>query len=179
MLENQTTTNRGEIVGAIESLQSQIIYNALFVGASFYDTTIQTNAGATAVNLMSYNTVDFNNGVILENGTDITVLQSGYYNLQFSAQFDKTDAGDDPVQIWFTKNGQNISDSATELFVIGNNGKFIASWNYFFSLNANDYVQVAWHSSDTSMRLFSASAQSDPDRPGIPSVILTINKIGN
>ena len=179
MLENQTTTNRGEIVGAIESLQSQIIYNALFVGASFYDTTIQTNAGATAVNIMSFDTIDFNNDVILENGTDITVSQSGYYNLQFSAQFDKTDSGDDSVQIWFTKNGQNISNSATELFVIGNNAKFVASWNYYLSLNANDYVQVAWHSSDTNMRLFSGSTQSNPDRPAIPSVILTINKIGN
>jgi hypothetical protein len=187
MLENQTTTNREEIVGAFGNLQSQIndtnvkvdadLYT--FAGASIYDTTLQTNAGATAVNLMTYDSIDFATYVSIENGTDIVVAQSGYYNLQFSAQFEKTDSGNDIVQVWFTKNGNNIPDSTTEVTVRGNDGKFVAAWNYFLALDELDYVQLAWHSTDTNMRLFAGAAGTNPTRPNIPSVILTIHKIGN
>jgi hypothetical protein len=194
MLENQTTTNRGEIVGAFGNLQSQIndtnanvtilsdkvdadLYT--FTGASIYDTTLQPNAGATAVNLMTYDSIDFAAYVSIENGTDIVVDQSGYYNLQFSAQFDKTDNGNDIVQIWLRKNGNDVPYSTTEVTVRGNDGKFVAAWNLFVALDKLDYVQLAWHSTDTNMRIFAGAAGTNPTRPNIPSVILTIHKIGN
>jgi hypothetical protein len=150
-----------------------------FTGASIYDTTLQTNAGATAVNLMTYDSIDFAAYVSIENGTDIVVDQSGYYNLQFSAQFDKTDGGDDKVQIWLRKNGEDVPYTNTEVTIVGNNGKFVAAWNFFVSLDKLDYVQLAWHSTDTNMRIFAGAAGTNPTRPEIPSVILTIHKIGN
>jgi len=76
---------------------------------SFYSTVDQTNAGATSANKMAYNTTDLSNGVSIVSDSRITMANAGVYNIQFSAQLDKTDSGDDTVQIWLQKNGSNIA----------------------------------------------------------------------
>jgi hypothetical protein len=144
---------------------------------SFYDTTTQTNPTASTVNLISYNSTQHSNGVSIVDNTKITVETPGTYNLQFSAQVDKTDAGSDVIDIWFRKNGNDIPWSNTRLTSQGNNDKIVASWNYIDSLDGGDYMQIAWSSPDTDVRLYAEGTQSSPTRPAIPSVILTINKI--
>jgi len=144
---------------------------------SFYDTTTQGNSGATSANTMTYNTTDFASGVSIVDNKKITIANGGKYNIQFSTQFDKTDSGTDEVEVWLSKNGNNISDSSTVLSLVGNNAKVVAAWNWFVSANADDYYEIKWHSNDTDLRILARSSQSNPDRPAIPSVILTVNKI--
>lgn len=144
---------------------------------SFYDTTTQTNAGATYSNIMSFDSIDFQDGVTIENGTEITIEFAGIYNIQFSAQLDKTDSGEDDVEIWLMKNGNNVDDTATVITLSGNNAKSVAAWNFFVDADAGDYFELAWHSDDTDLRILSRPAQSNPTRPAIPSIILTVNKI--
>ena len=67
---------------------------------SAYSTQDQTNAGATSVNKMTYNTTDFSNGVSIVSNSRITIANAGVYNIEFSAQLSKGDSGDDTVQIW-------------------------------------------------------------------------------
>jgi len=144
---------------------------------SFYDTTIQGNSGATSANTMTYNTTDFASGVSVVNNGRITIANGGKYNIQFSAQFDKTDSGADDVEVWLSKNGNNLTYSSTVLTLDGNNAKMVAAWNWFVEVNSGDYFEIKWHSNDTDMRILSRTTQSNPDRPAIPSVILTVNKI--
>lgn len=144
---------------------------------SFYDTTTQTNAGATYANIMTFDSVDFSSGITIENGSEITCEFAGIYNIQFSAQLDKTDSGDDDVEIWLMKNGNNLDDTATVITLSGNNDKAVAAWNFFVDADAGDYYQLAWHSNDLDLRILSRPSQTNPLRPAIPSIILTINKV--
>lgn len=142
--------------------------------AAFYDTTTQTNPVANTVRKMSFNTTDFADGIQVVSSTRIKMLHTGNFNIQFSAQVDKTDSGSDSLDIWLMKNGNNVADTNTRLFVDGNNGKHVASWNWLVQAQANDYYEIAWCSSDTALRLYAEASQSNPTRPGIPSVILTV-----
>lgn len=145
---------------------------------SFYSTLDQTNAGDTSQNKITYNNTDFSNGISIVDNTKITIANHGFYNIEFSAQFAKTDAGDDIVNLWICKNGNPIDNSNTEITLMGNNGRIVASWNWFVQAAAGDYFELCWWSGDTNVRLDYVTTQSNPTRPAIPSVILTVHKVG-
>lgn len=145
---------------------------------SFYSTQDQTNAGATSENLMTFNNTDLSNGVSVVSSSRITIANTGIYNIQFSAQVDKTDGGDDQVEIWLKKNNSNVANSSTVMTLHSQDGKAVAAWNWFVNASAGDYFQIAWHSADTAMFLNYMAGSSNPTRPAIPSVILTVNLVG-
>lgn len=144
---------------------------------SAYDVIDQTNAGAIYFNLMKYRTTDISRGISIVADSRITIAKSGIYNIQFSAQFDKTDGGDDTVQIWLMKNGSNVANSNTELTLTGNNGKHVAAWNWVVQASAGDYFEIAWHSIDTNVFINYVASAVSPARPAIPSVILTVTQV--
>ena len=148
---------------------------------SFWSTVTQTNAGATSVNLMTVNNSDPNNNdvVIGATSSQIKVLNFGAYNIQFLAQFDKTDAGIDEFDVWLRVNGANLADTTGKVQITENNGVALAAWNYMLELNANDYIEFAWFSPDVDMRLRYEPSQINPTRPAIPSVIITVQQIMN
>ncbi len=163
-------------VTSTQSTTHVMVGNPVYYG-SFYSTQDQTNAGGTSANKITLNTTDLANGVSIVSDSRITIANTGVYNLQFSAQLAKTDSGDDIVDIWLCKNGSNVANTNTEFTVIGNNGNFVAAWNLFVNAVAGDYFELCWHSSDVSVRLDYIAAQSNPTRPAIPSVIVTIHKV--
>lgn len=145
---------------------------------SFWSTQTQTNAGATSMNLMTLNNADpSNNMVDLSGSSIIKVLSANVYNIQFSAQLEKTDAGSDVIDIWLRKNGSNVADSNTTVTLTANNEKEVAAWNWVITMEANDYIEIAWCSTDTNMQLSYQAAQTSPTRPAIPSVILTVTNV--
>ena len=145
---------------------------------AFYDTTDQLNGGATAANLMTLNTADpQNNGVSMVEGSKLTFANGGVYNIQFSAQFVKTDSNNDDVDIWIKKNGTNVSYTNSVATLVGNNGKLIAAWNFVIPIDAGDYVQFYWHSSDLDMSLHQYAAMTNPSRPDTPSIIMTAQMV--
>jgi hypothetical protein len=147
---------------------------------SFYDTTTQTNPVADVPRSMSFNSTDITNGVSISGSTSpfntyIKTQNAGIYNIQFSAQLDKTDSGTDEVVIWLRKNGIDLTDSATTLTLNGNNDKQVAAWNWFVTSATGDYYQIIWRSLDTDLRLLAEPISGT--HPGIPSVILTVNRV--
>jgi hypothetical protein len=142
---------------------------------SFYDTTDQLNS--VAVNKMKLNTTDISSGVAIVDTTKITITYSGVYNIQFSAQFDKTDSGTDAVEVWLCKNGNNVANSNTELTLAGNSAKIVAGWNWFVNAAAGDYFEICWYSADAAVFINAIAAGTSPTRPAIPSLILTVNQI--
>ena len=118
----------------------------------FYDTTIQTNA--TTFNKMQFNSTEGSNLVSISDGSEINISISGTYNIQFSAQVEKTDGGSDDIEIWLTKNG-NIEDwSNTRITLPGNNAKVVAAWNWMVNANSGDYYEIVWYSDDANIRLY-------------------------
>lgn len=144
---------------------------------AFFDTTIQTNLGATSENIIEFNSTYESDGVSVVSGSQITVTEDAVYNVQFSAQFEKTSGPEAVVQIWLKKNGNNIDDSNTEFHIHHNNGTYVPAWNYVLSLNAGDYVELAWHSSDTTVQILSQGGFTTPTRPDIPGIIVTITQV--
>ena len=147
---------------------------------SFYDTTTQTNPIANIARSMSFNTTDITNGVSISGSTSpfntyVKTENPGVYNIQFSAQVDKTDSGTDEIVIWLRKNGIDLTDTATTITLSGNNDKQVAAWNWFVNSAANDYYQIIWYSADTDLRLLAETAGGG--HPGIPSVIATVNRV--
>ena len=144
---------------------------------SGYDTTTQTNPGATFANAFTFNTTSESNGIYVTQSSRILLEHSGVYNIQFSAQIDKTDSGADEIEIWLSKNGTNVPDSSTTLEIVGNNTELVAAWNFVLSFNSGDYFELYWHSNDTNMRILTRGTQSNPTRPAIPSIILTVTQV--
>jgi hypothetical protein len=145
---------------------------------SFYSTQTQSNPVADTPMAITYNQTDSANGISIVDGSRITIHNTGIYNLQFSAQLDKTDSGSDDVDIWLRHAGEDVPWSNTKVTLSGNNAKLVASWNFLLDSNTVDqYWELMWSSADTSMRIYAQGAETGPVRPGIPSVILTVTKV--
>ena len=110
--------------------------------------------------------------------SQIVVANTGVYNLQFSSQMDKSDAGVDYVNFWLRKNGTDISGSSGVISLQGNSPAYMmAAWNYLIQLVAGDIIEMYWASADINMSILSETAQTSPfAHPAIPSTIFTITQ---
>lgn len=144
---------------------------------SFIDTTDQTNPVANLARAIRFNTTIDAQGVRMVDGSKITVDAAGVYNLQFSAEVFKTTAGLDTVDIWFAVNGVYEPLSNGRITVSDRNSASVASWDIMLPLGAQDYVELYWSSPDTTLLFPTVTGLTNPDRPGIPSVILTVQQV--
>ncbi len=144
---------------------------------AFYSTATQTNAGATSANAMTYNQTDLSSGVSIASSSRITLANPGVYNIQFSAQLSKSSGGADEVDIWLSKNGTNVDWTNTSIILNGNPAYNVAAWNFVVAATGGDYYELYWHSSDTTVQITTAATGSNPTRPAIPSVILTVTQV--
>ena len=74
-------------------------------------------------------------------------------------------------------NGNNVSNSNSQVVGNSNNGKSIASWNFVEPLNAGDYVELKFSVSDVRLGFSYLGTQSNPTRPAVPSVIITLTQV--
>ncbi|NDD96756.1 MAG: hypothetical protein EBZ93_04560 [Actinobacteria bacterium] len=145
---------------------------------SFSDTTLQTAASINTAYGMTFNTTDSSNGVSIGSPTSrLVVANQGVYNVQFSAQLDKTSGGAGNIYIWLRKNGTNVANTATTIAIQGTAARTVAAWNFLIQLEPTNYVELMWATDDTSVRILAASATSV--WPAIPSVICTLTQVNN
>ena len=150
---------------------------------SFYDTTIQNITTVGAVYSMSLDTTAISNGVAVSGSTTpfntyIKMQNAGVYDIQFSAQIDKTTGTNAIVYIWLRKNGIDLAETNTAVTLAGGaNDKALAAWNWFVNAAAEDYFQIVWASTNNNVRLFSSGPGAIDSSPAIPSLIVTANRI--
>jgi hypothetical protein len=149
---------------------------------AFQDSTDQTAASTTVVYPMTFDTTDFSNGVYLSNSSRMNVRNAGIYNVQFSVQLENQDSAQHDVDIWFRKNGTNITASNSKFTVPARKsasifGHVIAAINYFVELAANDYIEIVWRTESIDVSLEQTPAESSPTRPATPSVIATVQYV--
>lgn len=162
---------------------AQILNNAVpypFPGwyGSFYSTALQTNAGPTTANAFTYNTTVSSLGATVASNSRIVFGAPGIYNISFAAQINKTDAGTSEMDIWFSKDGTNLTYTNRKMVVNGNNVKQVAAWSTLVQIDsANQYVELYWSSSDPNIQIYTQGTQNNPTRPAIPSVALTTNLV--
>jgi len=154
-----------------------IPYNNTY--GSFYDTTNQLNPTASTARAININSTIVSSGVSIQSGNRITVDHDGIYNIQFSLQLTKSDAGNDDADIWLRYNGVDVPNSNGIVTLIGNNGKAIAAWNFVQTMTASSYCQIYWSSATTALTIYAVGTQSSPTRPSTPSIIVTVDKISS
>ena len=142
---------------------------------NFYSTAIQTNL--VTANSFTFNSPADGVGVTIVDNSKITVANAGTYNLQFSAQIEKSDSGDDEIEIWLSKQGSDISWSNTRILMSGNKAKYVAAWNFVITMAANEYLELKWYSADSAVRIYAEVAPTSPSRPAIPSIIATLTQV--
>lgn len=151
---------------------------------AFQDSTDQVAASTTVAYPVTFNTTDFSNGVTIASNSRITVAEAGIWNLQFSLQFTNTTNASQDVDVWFRVNGTNIANSNSRYGLaprkgVGDPFHIIMALNYFASLNATDYIEIMWRTTDTGVSIEQYAAGTTPTRPAIPSAIATMSFVSN
>ena len=143
--------------------------------ATFFDTTLQTNGGATTANQVKINTQQQGNGFTLLSDS-ITVLNSAVYFISASMQLAFTGgASNYNVTVWFTVNNVIVPNSSFTFTTTGaQNDQTLATITDTIALNAGDNIKFYWWSQATGMRLLPTAAGTNPDRPLSPSVNISI-----
>ena len=138
-----------------------------------------TTAVANTVYFLPFDQVDFScSNVNVVNNNRLTLVGTGVFNVQFSAQFSSSVSQDRYIDIWLMKNGTNVSNTNSRITTGDKAPWSIAAWNFFIEGGGpNDYWQIAWSVNGDGVSLHSESAQTNPTRPGIPSVLMTVHKV--
>jgi len=139
----------------------------------FYDLNDQTAAAINTAYAITFSNTDYSLGVTRGSPTSrIYVDRPGLYNIQFSAQLDKSSANAGQVWIWLDHNGTTVANSATQVTLQGSSAAAVAAWNFVLKMNANDYFRLMWATNDTDC-IIKHDAAAAPI-PVIPSVILSV-----
>jgi hypothetical protein len=151
--------------------------------ASFSLNTTKTVSAANTPTVIPYDTIEASRGITYTNTSRIVAPVKGYYEFNWSIQLDKSGGGISPCDIWLRKNGQDLPRSGGQVVVVANNGETLPFVNYFLDLEANDYIEVVFASSDSTMAATNFPAWTKPPntyvRPSIPAIITTIKYLGS
>ncbi len=163
----------------IDNIESQIGNIGSVRWISVWDTTTQTNPAGNTPRAMLWNNFDPASTGITSGSLagSFKVSATDVYNIQFSVEIKKTNSSTSELTIWLRKNGSDVSATASEYDIIGNNF-YTIGWNFVIPLTINDEIQLMWASSDTTMTLYYQAPQTAPyTHPSIPSVIITITNV--
>jgi len=168
-----------DVNGQIGLLNDYIIKPTLYSG-SFFDTTLQTNAGATSSNQVLINSTQINNGFTLNVDNSITIINSGTYYFSCLMQLAFTGgASNYNVTVWYSINDVIVPNSAfTFTTSSAQNDQTLANITDTIQINAGQYIKFYWWSQATGMRLLPTSANTNPTRPFSPSVNINIFNVG-
>jgi hypothetical protein len=150
-----------------------------FPYGAFSDFTDQTTTINTAT-LVALSVTDFSNEVSLQTGSKITVTNAGIYNLQFSVQLQNLDNAPQDVFIWLKQNGTDITGSTGLVGLPARKSAGvpfhdIKGWNYYLNMNANDYVQIYWSTTNVDVTIQTYPASGTPTKPSTASVVATLS----
>lgn len=147
-------------------------------------TSDQTATYTNTAYAVTYDTSDFPDGISIASGSRITFANKGIYCITYSIEFEGDNTGTELVDIWLRYKGTDIVNSNSRFGVpprksAGVLSSLIAVTPIMVNIVAdNDYVEIMWRVSDTSISIkhyaaISASGTT-PAIPATPSVIVSI-----
>ena len=155
---------------------------------SFWDETSQTATANTPTSVLLRSSDTLNRGINVVSNSRITVDYTGVYSITFSIQFSNTDNSIHDVDVWFRKNDNGASGdipaSNSRFSIIarrgGIDGNVIGTVNFVIKLQAKDYIELIWNTSNTAAYIHAeAASTSPPVHPSIPGVICTIVQVAS
>jgi hypothetical protein len=113
---------------------------------------------------------------IYRDGTRIYVEEAGDYSIFYSNTFAGTNSSSQTIDVWFKLNGQAIPRSSTRFITSGNPNQRNVSKGGIIDLNAGDYIEIAFQTSNINIHLSSDPATDDA--PIAAGGVFTIFMIG-
>lgn len=149
-----------------------------FASGAFHDETSFGPYSANSEQALSYQSTDWSSDVRIAgiNNSEITFDRTGKFNIAYSTQFHVTSGGA-VVYVWLKKNGITVPWSGTRCDITANNPYYVAAWNWFVDVQANDYYEIFWSTPAATVKVESISGLTGT-KATVPSNILTVNQVG-
>jgi hypothetical protein len=144
----------------------------------------QTSAGITSANTLTYNQPVITQGVEVRNGGEIWFEQPGQYLVTFTLQVTNRSNAVQEFEVWAGFNGSNYPLSNTRFDIPERKSSTV--WAHvvpaitgIFTVSdpSAEYLTIKWWASSVDVFLEHYGTNTNPTRPAIPSVIMTVNCI--
>lgn len=152
--------------------------------AMLMSTQDQASAGITSENIVTYNTPVIEQGIEVRNGSEIWFDAPGQYLVTFSLQFTNRGNAAQEIEVWAKQDGVNFPLSNTRFDIPAR--KSLSVWSHTVATVTGiftvadpsaTYLRLAWWSDGADVFLEYYPEGTNPTRPAIPSVIVTINLV--
>lgn len=142
----------------------------------FYSTTAQTAAATNTGYPVQFENIYIRNGVEVVSNTRLTAATDGMFNFQVTLQTKSSNSSDTTVWTWINKSGTDVPYGGQIQTVKGNATRALY-WNFSIDMEAGDYIEMYWATSDTALQLYTEAATAP--HPGIPSTIVAVSFVSN
>jgi len=146
---------------------------------SFWSQTSQAvNAGGadTPINLSNTDLTVTNGLTCCTNGSEITVVNSGIYDFQFSAQIDST-ANNSTMYLWPQVNNVDVPWTNSSVHLRNSGSPTIAAWNFMLRMPAGAKFEMVM-ASNQAMSIVAEPEAGIPG-PAIPGIIITAERVAD
>jgi hypothetical protein len=142
----------------------------------FTKTTDQSPAVINTAYALTFNNTEIAEGISIGSpASRIVVVQSGLYQFDATVQISSSNSNAKTVWLWFRKNGTDIANTARLVTININNGYVPMALAEFFSLAANDYIEIMFAANDTAITVDNVAATAFA--PAAPAVVLAVSQI--
>jgi len=142
----------------------------------FTKTSDQTPALANTAYALTFDNTEAAESVSIGSpASRIVVAQSGLYQFGATIQISSSNSSDKNVWVWFRKSGTDIANTARIVTISVNGAYTPVTLSEFFSLAANDYIEVMFAANDTSITVDNVAATAFA--PAAPAVVLAVTQV--
>ena len=142
----------------------------------FTKTSDQSPAVVNTAYALTFDNTEIAEGLSLGSPTSrIVVSQSGLYQFDATVQISSSNSNAKTVWLWFRKNGTDVANSARLVTININNGYTAVSMSEFFSLAANDHIEIMFATDDTAITVDNVAATAFA--PAAPAVVLSVTQV--
>jgi hypothetical protein len=142
----------------------------------FTKTTDQTPASTNTAYALTFDNTEIAEGISIGSpASRIVVVQSGLYQFDATVQIGSSSSSAKTVWLWFRKNGTDVANSARLVTININNGYTAVSMSEFFSLAANDRIEIMFAADNTAITVDNVAATAFA--PAAPAVVLAVSQI--
>lgn len=153
---------------------AQLAYGSFYADGNGALST-QLPSGPGTDDYMKLDTTVISNGISLVSPTEIEVNKTSVYNIQFSAQINKTNGSADVISIWLDIDGITIDNTNTQITLANNNQLTVAAWNFMVPLNAGSLIRLGW--STSAGHIFLQGQPGIGIGGAVPPVIITVQEV--
>jgi hypothetical protein len=142
----------------------------------FTKTSDQSPAVIDTAYALTFDNTEIAEGISIGSpASRIVVVQSGLYQFDATVQISSSSGSAKTVWLWFRKNGTDVANSARLVTININNGYTAVSISEFFSLAANDRIEIMFAANDTAITVDNVAATAFA--PAAPAVVLAVSQI--